>query len=78
MVDAKSMHHRLLIERAVALVGSQQKLAKAIGLSQQGVSYLLNHAPKITAETAIAIERATRGEIRRAELRPDIFNPNGD
>lgn len=72
------MKHRLILQRAVAALGSQQKLAKAIGLSQQGVSYLLNKAPRVTAEAAVAIERATNGEIRRDQLRPDIFNPTGD
>lgn len=75
MVDAVGMHHRPLIERAVSLIGSQQKLAEAIGLSQQGVSYLLKQAPRVTAEVAVAIERATKGEIRREQLRPDIFTP---
>jgi DNA-binding transcriptional regulator YdaS (Cro superfamily) len=73
MVIAVVMHHRPLIQRAVALLGSQQKLADAIGLSQQGVSYLMKQAPRVTAEMAVAIERATEGEIRRQELRPDIF-----
>lgn len=67
------MEHRDLLERAIRALGSQQKLAEAIGLSQQGVSYLLNNAPRVTAEVAVAIERATGGQVRRAELRPDIF-----
>jgi DNA-binding transcriptional regulator YdaS (Cro superfamily) len=78
MVDAIGMHHRPIIERAIDIVGSQQKLAEAIGLSQQGVSYLLKQAPRVTAEVAVAIERATNGEIRREMLRPDIFNTNGE
>ena len=67
------MKHRPLIKRAITIAGSQKKLAAAIGLSQQGVSYLLNGAPRVTAEIAIKIEKATRGEIRRQQLRPDIF-----
>lgn len=67
------MEHRDLLERAIRALGSQQKLAEAIGLSQQGVSYLLNNAPRVTAEVAIAIERATKGQIRREQLRPDLF-----
>jgi DNA-binding transcriptional regulator YdaS (Cro superfamily) len=65
--------HRKLMERAVELAGSQAKLAEGIGLSQQGVSFLINQATKVSAETAIAIERFTEGKIRRAELRPDIW-----
>lgn len=67
------MHHRDLIKSAINALGSQEKLAEAIGLSQQGVSYLLHHAPRVTAEVAVAIERATKGKIRKADLRPDIF-----
>jgi DNA-binding transcriptional regulator YdaS (Cro superfamily) len=61
------------IERAIKLVGSQSALAEKIGLSQQGVSWLLNEAPQVSAEIAIAIERATNGEVSKADLRPDIF-----
>jgi DNA-binding transcriptional regulator YdaS (Cro superfamily) len=65
--------HRKLMERAVELAGSQAKLAEGIGLSQQGVSFLINQATKVSAETAIAIERFTEGKIRRGDLRPDIW-----
>lgn len=73
MVIDLSMNHRHLIQRAIAHCGSQKKLADAIGISQQGVSYLLHQAPRVTAEVAVAIHKATRGQIRKDELRPDIF-----
>ncbi|MDP8995442.1 MAG: helix-turn-helix domain-containing protein [Pseudomonadota bacterium] len=66
-------HHKALLEKAVKIVGSQQKLADAIGKSQQGISYLLNSAPMVSAEDAIAIEKATGGGITREQLRPDVF-----
>ena len=62
-----------LLRDAVEKAGSQAKFAEAVGLSQQGVSYLLRNSDRIAAETAIAIERATNGEIRREQLRPDLF-----
>jgi DNA-binding transcriptional regulator YdaS (Cro superfamily) len=62
------------IRRAVDLAGSQRALADQIGLSQQGISYLLNDAPQVSAEIAIAIHRATSGKVRKEELRPDIFD----
>lgn len=64
--------HREALERAVQIFKSQAALAQAAGLTQQGVSYLLK-APTISAEVAVAIERATSGQVRREELRPDIF-----
>ena len=62
------------IRRAVELAGSQRALAEKTGLSQQGISWLLNEAPQISAEHAIAIESATSGEVTRAQLRPDLFS----
>lgn len=61
------------LHRAIELCGSQQALAKQIGLSQQGVSYLLK-ARTVSAETAVAIERATNGAVSRRDLRPDLFS----
>jgi DNA-binding transcriptional regulator YdaS (Cro superfamily) len=66
-----------LIERAVEIKGSQAKLAADAGCSQQQISYLLNEANAITAEMAIAIDKATEGVIARGALRPDIFQPQG-
>ena len=64
---------RPFIEEAVRLKGSQQKLAEAIGCSQQQISYLLQRADRISGEMAIAVERATAGAISRHDLRPDMF-----
>lgn len=65
-------HH---IERAVRLKGSQAGLAEAAGCTQQHISYLLKDATRVSAEMAIAIERATDGEVPRHVLRPDLFPP---
>jgi DNA-binding transcriptional regulator YdaS (Cro superfamily) len=59
------------IEAAVKLHGSQAKLAAAMGCTQQQISYLLK-AKTISAEMAIAIDRATDGTVSRFELRPDL------
>lgn len=69
------MKFREHIQKAVELVGSQKALADQIGLSQQGVSWLLNDATQVSAEIAIKIERATRGEVSKEQLRPDLFGP---
>lgn len=65
--------HRELIRRAVAIVGSQGKLGKKLGITQQGVYYLLYKAEKVTGEMALAIESATNGKVTRKMLRPDLF-----
>lgn len=61
------------IERAIAIHGSQAKLAKEAGCSQQYISWLLKEADQISAEMSIAFERATRGAVSRQQLRPDLF-----
>ena len=63
----------MLLIDAIKLAGSQSKLAEAIGISQQGVSYMLRQADTISAEVAVAIERVSNGKIKKCELRPDIF-----
>jgi DNA-binding transcriptional regulator YdaS (Cro superfamily) len=61
------------IRRAVEIAGSQAKLAEGIGMSQQGVSFLLTRAKNVSVEVAVAIDRYTKGKISKAALRPDIF-----
>lgn len=67
------MEFRQHIKRAIQHCGSQQKLAEKIGLTQPGVSYLLTDAKNVSAEIAVAIERATEGAVSRRDLRPDLF-----
>lgn len=65
------------IERAVKIAGTQEVLAEKANLSQQAISKMLSRkkwgAKSISAESAIAIERATGEQVKRHELRPDIF-----
>ena len=67
---------RKLVSKAVAVVGSQRELARASGLSQSYISWLLLRAESmsaVSAESAIKIERATAGKVTREQLRPDLF-----
>jgi DNA-binding transcriptional regulator YdaS (Cro superfamily) len=61
------------LERAVEVFGSQKKLADAVGCSQQHISLLLRGEVKVTGEIAVAIDEATKGDVSRRELRPDLF-----
>lgn len=61
------------LERAIKLAGSQRALADKAGLSQQGISWLLNDAEQMSAEVALKIEKATAGQVTRQMLRPDMF-----
>lgn len=61
------------LREAVAVAGSQEKLAKGMGCSQAKVSWLLITAATISAEDSIAIHRATAGAVPASALRPDLW-----
>lgn len=62
------------VETAISLYGSQAKLAEKVGCSQQYISWLLSEpSRRISAEMALAFERATDGKLSKHEMRPDIF-----
>lgn len=58
------------LELAVRAVGSQTKLAEAIGRTQQAVSKWAKDG-RIPAEYVVAVEKATG--IPRQKLRPDLY-----
>lgn len=62
-----------LLQDAIKEAGGQTKFAEALGISQQGVSYLVTKAKNVSAEIAVAIDKATNGKIKKSDLRPDIF-----
>jgi DNA-binding transcriptional regulator YdaS (Cro superfamily) len=64
-----------IISEAIALTGSQAKLAELSGLSQQHISRLLNEQQNITAAAAIKIEAATGFRITRGQLCPQFWPP---
>lgn len=67
----KHKHH---IERAIKLHGnSQTKLAEAMGCTQQQVWFLLERAKGVSAEMALAVDKATEGKVSKHDLRPDLF-----
>lgn len=63
------------IQLAAELLGSQQALAKAAGVTQPAVFKWLAGKTRPNFSAAIAIERATNGAVTRHDLRPDIY-PN--
>jgi len=52
---------------------TQAQFAERMGVSQGLVWQWLNGRQPITAERAVKIELLTEGEIRRHELRPDLY-----
>lgn len=61
-----------LIERAVAIYGSEAKLAEAVGVSQPAINKARKRGA-VSPKLALEIDRATGGEISKHQLRPDIF-----
>ena len=53
--------------------GTQQKLARTLGISETWMSLLKTRRVACSAHLANAIHSATNGEVDRASLRPDIF-----
>lgn len=64
-----------LILEAIAAVpgGRQADLATASGLRQQIISKLLYGDTPVTPDIAIAIHRATGGQVPASALRPDLW-----
>lgn len=66
------------LARAIAIVGSQVKLADRIGKKQGHVWDWLYKTGKPAPECCIAIEEATNGVVTRYALRPDVFGTAPD
>ncbi len=63
---------RQAISRAVAILGSEVKLAAACGVTQPAISKAKLQG-KISARLALAMHRATAGRVPASELRPDLW-----
>ena len=59
---------------AIAWFGSESELARRIGYSQSAISKA-KRAGRVSAEMAAKIELASRGRIKKIDLRPDVFQP---
>ncbi|WP_404711523.1 transcriptional regulator [Sphingomonas sp. MMS24-J13] len=68
------MSHEAFRRALARFDGNQSEFARAIGTSQQRVSYILQRGNACPAELVLAVERAT--SIPRFELRSDIYPPS--
>ena len=53
--------------------GAKIAMARKLNVSKTWVSLIISGRQLPSPELSVAIERYTRGMVRRAELRPDIF-----
>lgn len=65
-----------LIREAVRMVGSEARLAAATGYSQHAI-WKAKKVGRVSAEMALAIDRATYGQVPKEKLRPDLFPAPG-
>jgi DNA-binding transcriptional regulator YdaS (Cro superfamily) len=61
------------IQRAIDIAGSEAKLGALIGCSQVAINKA-KHRGSVSAEMAVAIDRATEGKVSKSDLRPDLFS----
>lgn len=53
--------------------GSKADMAKALGISRTWMALLISGLRVPSPELALEIERITNGQIKRVDLRPDLF-----
>lgn len=63
--------------KAIDLIGGQRPAAKATGFSQHAIwkAYHNKVLLGVTPELAVALQNATRGKVKKSDLRPDIYEP---
>jgi len=53
--------------------GAKLAMARKLGISKTWLSLLISNREVPSPELSVAIERYTKGQVRRTTLRPDIF-----
>jgi DNA-binding transcriptional regulator YdaS (Cro superfamily) len=61
-----------LVEAAIAIFGSEKKLADEAGVSQPVVNEA-KRTGRVGPKLAMGIEKATKGQISKSRLRPDLW-----
>lgn len=61
-----------VIKTAIAIVGTQKKLAIACGVSQSAVQKWLHCKAKVAPENVESIVQATGGKVQNYQIRPDL------
>lgn len=60
------------LDRAAKKLGSQKALAALLNVTKSAVSQWRDEGRRVPAEHCPLIERATNGEVRCEDLRPDV------
>jgi len=62
------------LTRALEIVGGGSRMAEAVGVTAQAVSQWR----RVPAARVLAVSRATGGQVRPHELRPDLYEAPSD
>jgi len=65
------------VKRAIALFGSEERLAKSAGVSQPAINKV-KRTGRIGVKVASGIHRATKGEVHLVELLPALMEDEDD
>ncbi|MFV8874509.1 YdaS family helix-turn-helix protein [Serratia fonticola] len=68
----KQKNKNPVIEAAIAIAGTQKKLASACGVSQSAVQKWLYSKAKVAPENVHAFVEATGGKFKDYQVRPDL------
>jgi DNA-binding transcriptional regulator YdaS (Cro superfamily) len=71
-IDRRAIGVRRAVTRAVAILGSEVKLAAACGVTQPAISKAKLKG-RISPRLALAMDEATNGRVSASELRPDLW-----
>lgn len=63
----------LFVKKAINYFGTQEHLAKAVGVRQPTVNRWLWNKSKVDGGRAFLIEFATKGSVKKEDLNPDFF-----
>lgn len=61
-----------VISKAIEILITQEKLAKACGVSQSSINKWLYNKSKVSPENVLKIVKATNGLIQGYQIRPDL------
>jgi len=62
------------IERSVSSAGTQAELARRVGVTPSMVNQWIKGVRPVPVDKCASIERATAGDVRRWDLRPDDWH----
>jgi DNA-binding transcriptional regulator YdaS (Cro superfamily) len=64
-----------ILDKAISLFDSQADMAKAINVGPMSICHWKKRG--VPAKHCLSIERATNGQVKATDLRPDIFGDAG-